>query len=277
MKYVSCFKIGAIAALAAATILLPACRVTTPLGPIDVGPRPTPAPSPGTIVGCWDYEGEEWCAVDTNGDGVPDFVYRRNDPKKWYPIRPPNVPQTGQFSPAQESELDGIEGPVEFSEESPESWLAYADLANGIDPPGSNPFASGTAEYWLKRCGLNFDGTQGGQTLNAAQLIEFDSSSEIADFAFFWSAAFGHPNLMDYALSHETFGLLSDTPGNPAAIRFRVAGNYKEVIRFVADCGIKSYNSSVDGLGYAIEIDNANSTAVIYDAAGNTVHTVQFR
>jgi hypothetical protein len=203
-------------------------------------------------VGCFTAsDGHTYCLVDTNGDGVPDFGYDQGDPTTWHPIKPIDVPQRGELTPEQLAK-----------------YWANADLGHTISPAGTTPFATGTAESWISTEGLGFNPTTGG-TASGLQVLDFDTSTYYADVQFYWSANFGIPNVTQYTLNHETFGLLSTISGNPCVLRIRIAGNVAEVLRYAADCGITGATFDGGSSGtYWLSIDNATSTAVLTDSNG---------
>jgi hypothetical protein len=256
--------------IAAIGLGLAGCQIDTPVGPIKIGPRTNPGPNPGVVVGQWcDEDGKCYQLVDTNGDGVPDFVYDP-DKKRYYPITLPEMPDGPLVIPQgqlqafvrmcndpttqvlaeialetadlriQEALADVI---IAVSPCNPTiDWQAYFDqnpddiIWDGGDPDALFDFQGLTAEQWAANVGLDVPSEQLITAYNF-ELREYDPVADVGHAFFYWWTEHEWPaDVFDFeGLQHNIWGLASELPGGATFLVFELGGPMDSIYGFVAE------------------------------------------
>lgn len=270
-------RTAGIAALAMilTALWLPGCQIGVRGEVFTIGPRQKSAPTVGTKIGQVTIEGRTFCLYDAGTDGVPDFAY---DPTtgRWYPIvaSPPATP----FMPS--PEIIGQPQIVEYGPLQPHAsnmdpgttfqpgqwdWVADAiDLESGIE--GTTPFDFGglSAEDWIAATGLDVEPETMIQIEHTLDVVLVDTDDWYAEIQVPWSSAFHFPDLADYPVDYEVYGVPSDSDG-PTFHVIRLAGDLVELIGFLVEMGGSELSFVYEGSTWTVVADENARIASLYE------------
>ena len=257
----TCCAIGITVAL----ISVSACTVTDPAGNTwRVDPTPSSnGPVGGTVVGTFvGPDGNTYRLIDVNGDGVPDFA--QGPDGRWRKITPPDQPIPAEPPSTAERTTTGGGQPID-----PEPWNEYwsegVDWSSGIVPPVPFDFGTSDAGDWVTYFGMDVSPGQLATT-SGLHLHQFDTTTLHTDAVFYSSSDFAMPDIEDFDLDYEFYGLLGEQ-SDPDFLSMRVAGNLEEVIRFAFEIG--------DGVQEFSFTDAGGTWTVVADEP--TMHAMLFR
>ncbi len=211
--------------------------------PADQGP---PLPNPGDPHTPVTIDGREYWFYDTDGDGIPDWIW---DPrqKKWGLLTWP----------------EGFPGFPSQRENAIKLFIDAVERAfTGPEPALAIPF-EGSAEFAVEETGLEFvPGVPMAYSIDIVYFEYNEGTPDYADVRFFWSTDCHLPNPGRYgSLASEIYMNEPDDPNDAGFLTVRVAGELASVAGYLLDCGAQQLSFPWMGSTYTVTV-NATTRAI---------------